>query len=168
MKTRLLLIVGLMMAAVACGQKSVEKKIADYKKWDAEFGEKYQQTIMGIMADSTLTEDAINTKVSEYSDSAFKEYIDYNKNLLSQNKSNALGLEIIKNIYTELEDDELKEALDALDKDVAEGDDFVKSVGASIVAKAATAEGKMFTDFEVDGVKFSDFIGKGKYVLVDF
>ena len=32
----------------------------------------------------------------------------------------------------------------------------------------ATAEGQMFTDFEVDGVKFSDFIGKGKYVLVDF
>ena len=32
----------------------------------------------------------------------------------------------------------------------------------------ATAEGQMFTDFEVDGVKFSDFIGQGKYVLVDF
>ena len=26
----------------------------------------------------------------------------------------------------------------------------------------------MFTDFEVNGVKFSDYIGKGKYVLVDF
>jgi len=35
-------------------------------------------------------------------------------------------------------------------------------------AKAGTAAGKMFTDFEVNGVKFSDFIGKGKYVLVDF
>ena len=32
----------------------------------------------------------------------------------------------------------------------------------------ATAEGEMFTDFTVDGVKFSDYIGKGKYVLVDF
>ena len=31
-----------------------------------------------------------------------------------------------------------------------------------------TAEGQLFTDFEIDGVKFSDFIGKGKYVLVDF
>ena len=26
----------------------------------------------------------------------------------------------------------------------------------------------MFTDFEVDGVKFSDYIGQGKYVIVDF
>ena len=39
----------------------------------------------------------------------------------------------------------------------------------------ATAEGKMFTDFTIekgnqDGstVKFSDYVGKGKYVLVDF
>ena len=26
----------------------------------------------------------------------------------------------------------------------------------------------MFTDFDVDGVKLSDYVGKGKYVLVDF
>ena len=31
-----------------------------------------------------------------------------------------------------------------------------------------TAEGCMFVDFTVDGVHFSDFIGRGKYVLVDF
>jgi len=29
-------------------------------------------------------------------------------------------------------------------------------------------EGDLFTDFEVDGIKFSDYVGKGKYVLVDF
>ena len=28
--------------------------------------------------------------------------------------------------------------------------------------------GRHFTDFEVNGVRFSDFVGKGKYVLVDF
>lgn len=46
-----------------------------------------------------------------------------------------------------------------------------------LASKKATAEGQMFTDFEivqdtadVEGstVKFSDYIGKGKYVLVDF
>lgn len=40
------------------------------------------------------------------------------------------------------------------------------------VAAEATAEGKMFTDFEAeyDGKvqKLSDYVGKGKYVLVDF
>ena len=32
----------------------------------------------------------------------------------------------------------------------------------------STAEGQPFVDFEVDGVKFSDFVGRGKYMLVDF
>lgn len=35
-------------------------------------------------------------------------------------------------------------------------------------AKKTTAEGMMFTDFDIDGVKLSDYVGKGKYVLVDF
>ena len=39
-------------------------------------------------------------------------------------------------------------------------------------AEAATAEGKMFTDFEAEYEgkvqKLSDYVGKGKYVLVDF
>jgi len=41
--------------------------------------------------------------------------------------------------------------------------------GASVPGgKRGVNEGDKFTDFEVDGVKFSDFVGKGKYVLVDF
>ena len=45
---------------------------------------------------------------------------------------------------------------------------------AAVAAKAeeATGEGKMFTDFEVEYEgkvqKLSDYVGKGKYVLVDF
>lgn len=43
----------------------------------------------------------------------------------------------------------------------------------SAKARITTAEGKPFLDFTVDdsdgkSVKFSDFVGKGKYVLVDF
>jgi len=42
----------------------------------------------------------------------------------------------------------------------------------SAEAQAATAEGKMFTDFECEYEgkiqKLSDYVGKGKYVLVDF
>lgn len=34
--------------------------------------------------------------------------------------------------------------------------------------KRGTEVGQKFVDFEIDGVKFSDFVGNGKYVLVDF
>ena len=37
-----------------------------------------------------------------------------------------------------------------------------------VTARKATAEGVKFTDFEVKGSKFSDYVGKGKYILVDF
>ena len=44
----------------------------------------------------------------------------------------------------------------------------VKKIAQVVNAKKATAEGKKFTDFEVAGSKLSDYVGKGKYVLVDF
>ena len=49
----------------------------------------------------------------------------------------------------------------------------VKAMKADIQTRIETGEGKMFKDFTVedsDGktVKFSDYVGKGKYVLVDF
>ena len=46
--------------------------------------------------------------------------------------------------------------------------DFVVKVKKSLETLKKTAEGKPFVDFEVDGVKFSDFVGRGKWVLVDF
>lgn len=49
---------------------------------------------------------------------------------------------------------------------------YEKQKKESEIAEQATAEGKMFTDFSVEYEgqvqKFSDYIGKGKYVLVDF
>jgi len=47
-------------------------------------------------------------------------------------------------------------------------DPMVISVKNTRATMKATSEGNMFIDFEVNGVKFSDYIGKGKYVLVDF
>ena len=52
--------------------------------------------------------------------------------------------------------------------DAIKAEPRVKAMRQAIDASSKTAEGMMFTDFEVDGVKFSDFIGKGKFVLVDF
>lgn len=39
---------------------------------------------------------------------------------------------------------------------------------SSITAKERTSEGCQYIDFEVEGKRLSDYVGKGKYVLVDF
>lgn len=84
------------------------------------------------------------------------------------NKDNIIGAMALNTIRFDLTSPaQLDSMLNLLDPSLAD----VKIV--SMMRKAAdavknTAEGKMFTDFDIDGVKLSDYVGKGKYVLVDF
>ena len=82
----------------------------------------------------------------------------------------------VANIAAMLEPAQLEEAI-ALVGGAAAEDEYVKQLTALSNAKSATAEGKMFTDFTVvqdeddpegSTVSLSDYVGKGKYVLVDF
>ena len=67
------------------------------------------------------------------------------------------------------------DSLYALAGNVVKNNPRVQKVVDRYAQLDKTAEGKMFTDFTIDNgnpdgsaVKFSDYVGKGKYVLVDF
>ena len=94
--------------------------------------------------------------------------------MFNANKNNAVGLYVLLDSSISLDPD----LFDAL---FAQGGDDVQNFGRlqNIVrlneALRQTAEGKPFTDFtiengNIDGssVSLSDYVGKGKYVLVDF
>ena len=68
MKTRFIIIAAAAVTLIAaCGGKSVEQKLADYNAWSQEFMATYHETIQGIIADSTITdEEERSRKVSEY------------------------------------------------------------------------------------------------------
>ena len=150
-----------MMLACKGPAKSVEAKLAEYTKWNEDFMTMYRTRIADLQEDSEA--------VKAFADSAEQAFLDYNKATLMSNLDNAVGVEALKNIYYELEDAELKDVLDKFTAEVHGKDSvFVEGVKTAVDARVKTAEGQMFTDFEVDGVKFSDFIGKGKYMLVDF
>ena len=107
--------------------------------------------------------------IEEYTDSIIDLVEDYNLKALKANLDNEVGVAALQNLYGIMDDDDLAEYLDKITAPLHGKDSaFVYGLKAALDAKSGTAEGKMFTDFEVDGVKFSDFIGKGKYVLVDF
>lgn len=97
--------------------------------------------------------------------------LDISKKAIKSNRDNAVGLVALSNIYNGLESSELLEIIETLSPDLQETE-FVSALLSSLNASSATAEGKMFTDFEVNYhgniQKFSDYVGKGKYVLVDF
>ena len=144
--------------AESSSKKGVHSRLAAYQEWN----DKFMNDFRAKMSEEGLSEE---DKKDIYED-AEEEYNDYLEQTIKANTDNIVGLIALSNI--ELEDDEeMLELIDGM-SDAIKAEPRVKAMRQAIDASSKTAEGMMFTDFEVDGVKFSDFIGKGKYVLVDF
>lgn len=144
--------------AESSSKKGVHSRLAAYQEWN----DKFMNDFRAKMSEEGLSEE---DKKDIYED-AEEEYNDYLEQTIKANTDNIVGLIALSNI--ELEDDEeMLELIDGM-SDAIKAEPRVKAMRQAIDASSKTAEGMMFTDFEVDGVKFSDFIGKGKFVLVDF
>ena len=130
---------------------------------------KYDRFLKGandIMAmESTLSEEELEDR-----------FMDYCLKAIEDNPDNAVGVSSITNIYYMLPQDKLDKALGYLSDSVKEKD-AIQDIFKSLAAQKNTSEGQKFADFTVvqnpenpdaTTVRFSDFIGKGKYILVDF
>ena len=99
---------------------------------------------------------------------------DYYLGLLENNKDNYLGIKAISSLHPIFADKPgILDSLMSRLSEEAQASDFIVAFRKENRTRIATAEGKMFTDFEVkqpDGkvLRLSDYVGKGKYVLVDF
>ena len=144
--------------ATSSSKKGVHSRFVAYQDWQ----DKFMTDFRAKMSEEGLTEE---DKEAIY-DAADKEYNAYLLKTVKGNTDNILGMLALSNV--ELEDDQEMLALIDGMSDAIKEQPRIKAMRRAIDASAKTAEGMMFTDFEVDGVKFSDFIGKGKYVLVDF
>ncbi len=130
---------------------------------------KYDSFMQGV--------DALLSKEDILSESQLEqEFLSYCVDAIKDNPDNAVGLTSITNIYYMLPLDQLEKVIGYLSPNLKEKDQ-VKDILTSLDAKKSTAEGGKFVDFTVvqdpenpekSTVKFSDYIGKGKYVLVDF
>ena len=144
--------------AVSSSKKGVHSRLVAYQEWN----DKFMTDFRAKMAAEGLSDE----EKEDIYDKAEEEYNNYLIKTIKANPDNILGLMSIVNI--DLEDDEkMLELIDGLADNIRENPRVV-TLRNALDASSKTAEGMMFTDFEVDGVKFSDFIGKGKYVLVDF
>lgn len=99
-----------------------------------------------------------------------QEYGDFLKATFEKNADNPVGYLLFVDMATDMDRAELDSVL-AKYPSLANYERVKKSL-ATFERQEATAPGKMFTDFEIeyDGktTKLSDFVGKGKYTLVDF
>ena len=140
----------------ALSSSGVNARLQDYLQWNKDFMEDFARKMDGLSEDEQ--EDVMEDALDEYNGYLLK--------TIKSNKGNVISLLAVTSL--ELEDDaKMLEVLKSLDP-VFQEDPRVQKMIQAYDASAKTAEGQMFTDFEIDGVKFSDFVGQGKYVLVDF
>ncbi|MBO4760555.1 MAG: TlpA family protein disulfide reductase [Bacteroidales bacterium] len=154
------------------GKNSINSRLEAFNNWNRDFISDYRSQLAEIVNDENLSEDEKTAKAGELSDKASETYNVFNMKVVDENKDNFLGVMALQNVYSEYEAEKLTKVLEGFAPALQENR-FVKSIKEALASRAKTAEGMMFTDFEVEETpgkvsKLSDYVGKGKYVLVDF
>lgn len=118
---------------------------------------------------ANMTPDSIR----EFRKAEYEKLYDYYRAEIEANKDNQVGAVLLgmtaRSLYPTLEKIDSMSNIVKYAKDNA----ILQSFKQQLEQKEKTKEGKMFTDFtglSAEGklIKFSDFVGKGNYVLVDF
>ncbi|HCY74069.1 MAG TPA: hypothetical protein DHU75_08415 [Rikenellaceae bacterium] len=154
----------------SCSGQSEDKRLEAFNN-DAQslfdsFNSQYQKTV----SDTSLTIESKHAILdSLYGEIVDTQLRDLCLKTIKDNANNSVGVAALKVLYrnVEMTPQQMKELINTLGSK-AGNDETVKQISSTIEATLSTSEGSMFKDFEVDGVKLSNFVGKGKYVLVDF
>lgn len=174
MKMRNFLFALAAMAVMACGQ-TAEEKVKAYEDAHNAMMEEFR-----TMMDSLSTD---QVKAEEYYNDFVERYMEFNLDAARKNPDNDVAVQVLMNLRGMIDDAQVDEILSGMTDEML-ADEKVARLKAAHDARKATAEGMMFTDFTAEHVygydrsvdpqplkkevKFSDYVGKGTYVLVDF
>ena len=165
---------------------SAQEKLNAFNAAEEAYGSEYADGQMKVMTDSLMNDEEKNAALETFYDEFMTEYKEHNKNALVANADNFTALFALQCLRGVSESDEMAELLPLIDLLVPElqNHSYVQGMKNAISSRVNTAPGKMFTDFTVQSVightrsmdpqpiykevKFSDYVGKGKYILVDF
>ena len=162
------------VAVVACGQ-TAEEKVKAFEETHEAMMQEFQ-----TMMDSLSTD---QEKAQAYYEDFVEKYIDFNLEAARKNGDNDVAVQALMNLRGLIEDDQVDEIIAGMSDEIRQNEQVVY-LKNGLDARKATAEGSMFQDFTVEHVygydrsvdpqplkkevKFSDYVGKGTYVLVDF
>ena len=167
MKKLLFIAAALVIAAVSCnnGPKTNAEKTAAFEAEMQKIMDEYEQA-----EDQDAIEEATIKKLVDLSLATIKKY-----------PSDTVALEALQACYYYADPEDLKAAIAKLSDELKQ-EPFVQMVAEGLDTKIATKAGQPFVDFTVEHVldenpdgtlvteqrKLSDYVGKGKYILVDF
>lgn len=174
MKKTIILSAVAVVMAVACGQTPEEK----VKAFD-EAIEVMEKEYFAMRDSLSSDEEAWNAYYPVF----IEEYKKFNLDNARKNSDNEVALHALLNLRGLISDEESAEILDSFSAEMLENE-TVQSLKKGLDARLETSEGKMFKDFTVHSVightrsipaqpiyaevKLSDYVGKGKYILLDF
>lgn len=115
---------------------------------------------------------SIGVEAVTKSENAKNKIKDYAKEVILKNSDNAIGLFILSDNMERFDANELEQIINSFSSEMGDSDYGKKIIGKANEIKK-TAVGSKFVDytlFDIEGneVKLSDYLGKGKYVLLDF
>lgn len=165
------------LAVLSCaGSVSDEELLETYQSGYQALMDSYSENMSAISEDSSLADDEKEIQMEALYEETVERMCDNALRLINGNPSSPVVIDVLKDTYYYFDPEVLSDALDSL-CDSLQQNEFVNTLRKGLAAKMKTAEGKMFTDFSIvqdpdnaesTTVKFSDYIGKGKYMLVDF
>ena len=176
MKIRTFLFAAAAFVLASCGSgQTAEEKVKAYEEAHDAMMEEYK-----TMMDSLSTDQA---KAQEFYDDFVERYIEFNLEAAKKNSDNDVAVQVLMNLRGMIEDEQVDEIISNMSDELKQNEKVVY-LKNGLDARKATAEGTMFQDFTVEHVygydrsvdpqplkkevKFSDYVGKGTYVLVDF
>lgn len=139
---------------------SSETFYSDYASAAKKLNDEYSKAYAGVKNAGDEAIDALANKFQAKFDSL-------GKALLSKDNGSIASLMALNDLQYSLPAEQMDSLLNSLDASLQENEAVAKMKKVT-ASKLATAEGQKFADFDVNGVKLSDYVGKGKYVLVDF
>ena len=174
MKTRTLLFALAAVIVVACGQ-SPEEKVKAFDEANEAMLEEFNTRMDSLSADQE--------KAQAYYEQFLEEYKEFNLNAAKNNYDNEVAVKVLINLHGLIGDKDIEAIISKMPAELLENEQ-VAYIKKGLDARKNTAEGMMFTDFTVEHVygydrsvdpqplkqevKFSDYVGKGTYVLIDF
>ena len=162
------------VAVMACGQ-TVEEKIKAFEETHEAMITEYRTMMDSLSTDREAAE--------AYYETFVEKYVDFNLTAAKKNSDNEIAVQALLNLRGLIEDEQASEIIAGLSEELLQNEKVVM-LKEGLDARIATAEGQMFSDFTVNTVvgqtrsipaepiykevKLSDYVGKGKYILLDF
>ena len=171
--TMLISALAVLFGAVCC--QSPEERVKAFEEAHAALMEEYDHAMDSLSND--------REKAQAFYEEFVERYVEFNLNAAKKNPDNDVAVQVLMNLRGLIDDAQVDEIISNMPQEMLENEK-VAYVKKGLDARKATAEGQMFTDFTVEHVfgydrsmdpqplkkevKFSDYVAKGTYVLVDF